>query len=149
MRRREIWFAALLGSLTAAGCAKTQAKTEKADKTDTPVVLVGRPVVQEVTSYEEFIGHTDAIFSVSVTARVSGYLDKVNFNDGDEVEKSKISAELPSATWVPVSAPPELFSVSVALRSPIGVDMVMFQFPSTAIGISSFHCSQTAIPTAV
>src|SRR6202023_2507452 len=46
---------------------------------------------------------------------------------------SKISVELPSAAWVPVSAPPAFFRVSVALRSPIGVLMVMFQFPSTAI----------------
>ena len=94
MRRRQIWFAALLGSLTAAGCAKTQAKTEKAAQADIPVVLVGRPVVQEVTSYEEFIGHTDAIFSVEVRARVSGYLDKVNFNDGDEVEQKTLLFEI-------------------------------------------------------
>jgi membrane fusion protein, multidrug efflux system len=94
MRRREIWFAALLSSLTAVGCAKTQAKTDGAGKTDAPVVLVGRPVVQEVTDYEEFIGHSDAIFSVEVRARVSGYLDKVNFNDGDEVEKGTLLFEI-------------------------------------------------------
>src|SRR4051794_4622670 len=94
MRRREIWFAALLSSLTAVGCTKISAKTEKADKADLPVVLVGRPAVQEVTNYEEFIGHTDAIFSVEVRARVSGYLDKVNFNDGDEVEKGTLLFEI-------------------------------------------------------
>src|SRR3982074_2296573 len=46
---------------------------------------------------------------------------------------SKISVELPSAPCVPVSVPPEFFKLSVALRSPIGVLMVIFQFPSTAI----------------
>ena len=46
---------------------------------------------------------------------------------------SKISVELPSAPCVPVSVPPALYRVSVALRSPIGVLMVIFQFPSTAI----------------
>src|ERR1700733_1348396 len=46
---------------------------------------------------------------------------------------SKISPVLPSAPCVPVSVPSELVSDSVALRSPIGVDMVMFQLPSTAI----------------
>src|ERR1700687_1530540 len=46
---------------------------------------------------------------------------------------SKISVELPSAPCVPVSAPPALFTLSVALRSPIGVDITRFQFPSTAI----------------
>ncbi len=52
------------------------------------------PVVDEVTDYEEFIGHTDAIFSVEVRARVTGYLDKVNFNDGDEVEKGTLLFEI-------------------------------------------------------
>src|SRR5262249_46977518 len=46
---------------------------------------------------------------------------------------SKISTELPSAPCVPESVPPALFRFSVALRSPIGVVMVRFQFPSTAI----------------
>src|SRR6202048_12936 len=46
---------------------------------------------------------------------------------------SKISPELPSAPCVPVNVPPELVTLSVALRSPIGVVMVRFQFPSTAI----------------
>ena len=41
----------------------------------------------QITDYEEFIGHFDAINSVEVRARVNGYLDKVNFKDGDEVEK--------------------------------------------------------------
>src|ERR1700716_9871 len=49
---------------------------------------------------------------------------------------SNISVELPSAPCVPVSVPPEFFRVSVALRSPIGVLMVRFQFPSTAIARS-------------
>src|SRR6202047_3624866 len=49
---------------------------------------------------------------------------------------SKISVELPSAPCVPVSVPPAFFTLSVALRSPIGVLMVMFQFPSTAISRS-------------
>src|SRR6476620_11626119 len=38
---------------------------------------------------------------------------------------------------IAVSLPPEFFKLSVALRSPIGVLMVMFQFPSTAIRLVS------------
>src|SRR5437868_4982273 len=49
---------------------------------------------------------------------------------------SKISVELPSAPCVPVSAPPALFTDSDALRSPIGVVITRFQFPSTAIFVS-------------
>src|ERR1700732_3599354 len=53
---------------------------------------------------------------------------------------SKISVELPSAPCVPVSVPPAFFTLSVALRSPIGVLMVRFQFPSTAI-LNLLDCS--------
>src|SRR3954453_5053922 len=49
---------------------------------------------------------------------------------------SNISVELPSAPCVPVSLPPEFFRLSVVSRSPIGVLMVIFQFPSTAIAWS-------------
>ena len=38
---------------------------------------------------------------------------------------SKISAELPSAAWMPVSVPPDVFSESVAFRSPIGVPKLL------------------------
>src|ERR1700675_589677 len=55
---------------------------------------------------------------------------------------SKISPELPSAPCVPVNAPPALVTLSVALRSPIGVLMVIFQFPSTAISVSPTFPSQ-------
>src|SRR4051812_29481002 len=46
---------------------------------------------------------------------------------------SKIGPDWPSAPCVPVNVPPELCSVRSALRSPIGVFMVIFQFPSTDI----------------
>ena len=55
-----------------------------------PEVLFTFPTTDEVTNYEEFIGHTDAVNTVEVRARVTGYLDKVNFNDGDEVEKGAL-----------------------------------------------------------
>ncbi|WP_435006130.1 efflux RND transporter periplasmic adaptor subunit [Tundrisphaera lichenicola] len=91
MSRREIWIAAILGSSMIAGCAKPKPKPVEPPP---PEVLVTRPVVDEVTDYEEFIGHTEAVFSVEVRARVTGYLDKVNFNDGDEVEKGTLLFEI-------------------------------------------------------
>ena len=91
MRGRDVWIAALLSCAVGAGCAKTQAKQE-APKLDE--VLVSQPTSDVITDYEEFIGHTDAMYSVEVTARVTGYLDKVNFNDGDEVEKGALLFEI-------------------------------------------------------
>ena len=91
MRRRELLIAVLLGCSAAAGCQKTQAKL---DKPEPDIVLTSLPKLQNVTDYEEFIGRTDAMFSVEVRARVTGYLDKVNFNDGDEVEKGTLLFEI-------------------------------------------------------
>ena len=48
------------------------------------------PVTKIVTDYEDFPGRTDAIYSVTVTARVSGYLDRVYFQDGMQVTKGDV-----------------------------------------------------------
>ena len=73
-----LWLAVAL--LT--GCQRTEAKA----KTSSPAeVFVAHPVKQLVTEYEEFTGHTAAPETVEVRARVSGYLDKVLFDDGDPV----------------------------------------------------------------
>src|SRR5690242_2131956 len=67
---------------------------------------------------------------------------------------SKISVELPSAPCVPVSVPPAALTDSEALRSPIGVLITRFQFPSTAICVSPmvqlkrrYRLSHRASPT--
>ncbi len=88
MRRNVWWIAALLSScLAASGCSNTKANEKP--KPLPPEVGVTTPTFQEVTDYEEFIGHTEAVNTVQVMARVTGYLDKVNFQDGDEVEAGK------------------------------------------------------------
>ena len=76
-----------MSCLATAGCAKTQAKPADPPPDE---VLVSLPTSDEITDYEEFIGHFDAVYSVEVRARVNGYLDKVNFKDGDEVEKGAV-----------------------------------------------------------
>ncbi len=47
-----------------------------------PVVTVAKPVVKDVQEWDEFIGRFDAVGQVDIRARVSGYLDKVQFVDG-------------------------------------------------------------------
>jgi multidrug efflux system membrane fusion protein len=89
MCRRHWWILALASSsLAASGCSNTKAN-EKA-KVPPPEVYVTTPTLQDVTDYREFIGHTEAVNTVQVMARVTGYLDKVNFQDGDEVEAGKL-----------------------------------------------------------
>ena len=52
-----------------------------------PAVTVAKPVVKEIVEYDDFTGRFEAVESVEIRARVSGYLDKVAFRDGAMVKK--------------------------------------------------------------
>ena len=45
-------------------------------------VTVAKPVVKDIDEWDDFIGRFDAVDQIDVRARVSGYLDTVNFVDG-------------------------------------------------------------------
>ncbi|WP_244641892.1 efflux RND transporter periplasmic adaptor subunit [Chelatococcus reniformis] len=47
-----------------------------------PVVSVAKPVVKQIVERDDFIGRFEAVDTVDLRARVSGYLDKVHFQDG-------------------------------------------------------------------
>src|SRR5258708_4807543 len=51
-----------------------------------PTVTVTRPVTRTIVDQDEYVGRFIAVDSVEVRARVSGYLDKVNFTDGQIVK---------------------------------------------------------------
>ncbi len=65
-----------------AGC--TPAPSAAPASAPTPV-SVSYPVEREVTRYADFTGRLEAVYSVEIRARVSGYLDRVYFKDGGEV----------------------------------------------------------------
>ena len=74
----------------ASGCKPAPPKA----KEQPPSVKVSRPVRKEVTDFEEFTGRTAAVQAVQVRARVSGYLERIHFNDGDEVKKGHVLYEI-------------------------------------------------------
>lgn len=90
MRRSNLyWFLApVVGVL---GCNQAPPPVAKADKA---MVLVSRPTTDEVTDSEEFTGRSESVMSVEVRARVTGYLDKVNFSDGAEVNEGDLLFEI-------------------------------------------------------
>src|SRR6266436_5764046 len=59
-----------------------------------PAVEVAHPVQREVTDYAEYVGRTQAIGSVEVRARVGGYLQNVNFTEGELVRKDQVLFEI-------------------------------------------------------
>src|SRR5256885_3215507 len=52
-----------------------------------PTVTVAKPTKQTVTDYDEYVGRFVAVEMVEVRARVSGYVDKVQFRDGQIVKQ--------------------------------------------------------------
>jgi RND family efflux transporter MFP subunit len=59
-----------------------------------PEVLVSLPVTREITDYEDFPGRVEAINSIDVRARVTGYLDRFNFREGEEVKQGEVLFEI-------------------------------------------------------
>src|SRR5574342_166815 len=55
-----------------------------------PAVTVAKPVKRTVFDYDEYVGRFTAINSVEVRARVSGYLDKLHFKDGQLVKQGDL-----------------------------------------------------------
>jgi RND family efflux transporter MFP subunit len=72
------------GALT--GCGR---RAGEGGSSQPPLVKVSAPVLRPVTDYEDFTGRTDAVDSVEVRARVSGYLDAILFEPGAEVKKGQ------------------------------------------------------------
>ncbi|HXL20365.1 MAG TPA: efflux RND transporter periplasmic adaptor subunit, partial [Streptosporangiaceae bacterium] len=54
-----------------------------------PKVTVAQPVRQAVTDTLDLTGNTQAIYTVQLVARVAGYLEKVLFQDGQQVKKGQ------------------------------------------------------------
>jgi RND family efflux transporter MFP subunit len=75
------------GFLAAAGCDQ---KHPKAAESPPPVVLVSRPLERSVTDYQVFTARTQAVQSVEIKARVSGFLTKILLKDGAEVKDGDI-----------------------------------------------------------
>ncbi len=55
-----------------------------------PKVFVKNPITKEFVEKLEFTGNLRAIETVQLRARVSGYLEKIHFKDGDDVKKDDL-----------------------------------------------------------
>ena len=53
-------------------------------------VTVNQPLAKDVVEWDQYQGRLDAVESVEIRARVNGYLESINFKDGDEVKKGDL-----------------------------------------------------------
>ncbi len=79
------WLFALLG-LAAVGCTRPAPPIVSPP---VPQVRIAKPVARDVTEYVVFTGNAAAIDEVDVRARVSGFVTKVHFEDGQRVTKGQ------------------------------------------------------------
>lgn len=74
----------LLVSAALAGCSEEKSAAQAAPPP--PQVTVSKPTKKVVTDYDEYVGRFVAVDYVEVRSRVSGYLDKIHFTDGQIVK---------------------------------------------------------------
>jgi membrane fusion protein, multidrug efflux system len=85
-RRSSVWIStALAGALVFASCT-----TRPASAPPPPKLKVVQPLVREITEWDEFTARLDAVDSVEVRPRVSGYLESIHFTDGALVKKGDL-----------------------------------------------------------
>ncbi len=73
-----------------AGCGEQSAPGAQKSQAQPPGVKIALPLAQDVTEWDEYTGRIEAVSSVDVRARVSGYLEKVNFRAGEKVKKGDL-----------------------------------------------------------
>jgi membrane fusion protein, multidrug efflux system len=91
-RAKSVLLAGCFGvALAGSGCAKA---TPQVAPPEPPAIPVSQPVKRDVTEYEDFTGQTQAVESVDIRPRATGYLVKIPFKEGSEVKANDILFEI-------------------------------------------------------
>src|SRR6201991_3173295 len=80
-------LASVLLFVVVAGCDNKQAGNTPPPP---PSVTVSRPLQKEITEWDEYTGRFEALATVDVRARVSGFIDSIHFNDGQIVKQGDL-----------------------------------------------------------
>ncbi len=78
-------FALCAVALVVVACSRQQTQ-----EPPPPKVTVARPIERELTDWDEYTARLEAVDSVEVRARVSGYLQSVHFREGSLVKKGDL-----------------------------------------------------------
>jgi multidrug efflux system membrane fusion protein len=88
----NVWMVFFI-ALGAAGAGCQKGSPLAAPK-EVPAAVVSQPLEREVTDFADFTGRTDAVNSVNIIPRVTGYLTKMPFKEGSEVKKDDLLFEV-------------------------------------------------------
>ncbi len=87
-RRLATFGMSALALAVLAACSGGHA--EEAGMPPAPQVSAAPVLVKQVSQWDEFSGRVEAVQSVELRPRVSGYIDKVNYVEGQEVKKGDV-----------------------------------------------------------
>jgi multidrug efflux system membrane fusion protein len=93
---RTLVFIGLFALVAVAGC-RGEAASEPMPPP--PEVSVATVLVKEVRPWDEFTGHIEAVETVELRPRVSGYIDRVNYVEGGEVTKGDVLFVIDQRTY--------------------------------------------------
>lgn len=99
---RRLGLTVCLGGLFVSSSGCDQKTSGGAPLKPPPTVTVTVPIEKELADFAEFTGRTEAVESVEIRARVSGYLDKIakeHFKAGSEVEVGDLLFEIDPRTY--------------------------------------------------
>ncbi|EPC5667652.1 efflux RND transporter periplasmic adaptor subunit [Serratia liquefaciens] len=100
-RHNAIGFGARLSAIALlvtllAGCDNSAAKNAAPPP---PAVSAADVVIKPISQWDTFNGRIEAVQSVQLRPRVSGYIDKVNYTEGDEVKKGQVLFTIDDRTY--------------------------------------------------
>jgi len=79
----------MAAAVALAGCGQN-APQAQGGPPPAPAVTVAKPVQQTVVEHDEYVGRFVPVDSVEMRARVSGYLDRIHFTDGQLVQQGDL-----------------------------------------------------------
>ncbi|MEC9411239.1 MAG: efflux RND transporter periplasmic adaptor subunit [Pseudomonadota bacterium] len=79
-----------LGSFSAYHFAYADKQQEVTQNQQFPTVIVSHPAIENITEWQQYAGRFVAVNNVDIRSRVSGYLEKIHFKDGDIVNKGDL-----------------------------------------------------------
>lgn len=89
LRAGCVWLAASM-ALLLAGCDQGQPQASSTAAPPAPVVSVSKPAQRSIVEWDEYTGRFDAVQTVEMRARISGYLNEVRFKDGQFVKQGDL-----------------------------------------------------------
>ncbi|MGM0785519.1 MAG: efflux RND transporter periplasmic adaptor subunit [Pseudomonadota bacterium] len=91
-RRCFMVTAMVAGLLVVTGCDSLadDAQEEGAQQSPPPEVSVAQVLVEDIELWDAFTGRIEAVETVDLRPRVSGYIESVNYIEGQEVEKGDV-----------------------------------------------------------